>query len=58
MVIKANGRAEFICRLSLHSDLERLIGNEIEWFSNKTGTILGTVAPGDERRGWNYVILL
>ena len=57
MVIKAIGRAEFIYRLSLDSDLEHFIGKEVEWFSNKTGNILGTIALGDGSRGWNYVIL-
>ena len=57
MVIKAIGRAEFIYRLSLDSDLEHFIGKEVEWFSNKTGNIIGTIALGDRGRGWNYVIL-
>jgi hypothetical protein len=57
MVIKDIGRAEFIHRLSLHSDLEHFVGKEVEWFSNKTGNILGTIALGDKSRGWNYVIL-
>jgi hypothetical protein len=57
MVIKAIGRAEFIHRLSLDSDLEHFIGKEVEWFSNKTGNIIGTIALGDSSRGWNYVIL-
>ena len=57
MVMKAIGRAEFIDRLSLDSDLERFIGKEVEWFSNRTGNILGTIALGDKSRGWNYVIL-
>ena len=57
MVIKAIGRAEFIHRLSLDSDLEHFIGKEVEWFSNRTGNILGTIALGDKGRGWIYVIL-
>jgi hypothetical protein len=57
VVTKAIGRAEFIHRLSLHSDLEHFIGKEVEWFSNSTGNILGTIALGDKGRGWNYVIL-
>ena len=57
MIIKNIGRPEFIRGLSLHSDLERFIGKEVEWFSNKTGNILGTIALGDSSRGWNYVIL-
>ena len=57
MVIKDIGRAEFINRLSLHSDLEHFVGKEVEWFTNKTGNIIGTIALGDKSRGWNYVIL-
>ena len=57
MVIKDISRAEFIRRLSLQSDLEHFIGKEVEWFSNETGNIIGTIALGDSSRGWNYVIL-
>ena len=57
MVVKDIGRAEFIGRLSLHSDLEHFIGKEVEWFTNKTGNVIGTIAQGDKSRGWNYVIL-
>ena len=57
MVIKDIGRTEFIDHLALHTDLEHFIGREVEWFSNKRGTIIGTIALGDESKGWNYVIL-
>jgi len=57
MAIRNIGRAEFIRRLSPHGDLEHFIGNEVEWFSTKTGNIIGTIALGDRSRGWNYVVL-
>ncbi len=57
MVIKDIGRTEFIHRLPPHTDLEHFIGKEVEWFSNKRGTIIGTIALGDKSKGWNYVIL-
>jgi hypothetical protein len=57
MVINAIDRAEFVHRLSLDSDLEHFIGKEVEWFSNRTGNILGTIALGEKGRGWNYVVL-
>jgi hypothetical protein len=57
MVIKDIGRAEFIRHLTLHSNLEHFIGKEVEWFSGKTGNILGPIALGGISRGWNYVIL-
>ena len=46
MIVKDIGRVEFIRRLSLHSDLEHFIGNEVEWFTNKTGNVIGTIALG------------
>lgn len=30
---------------------------EVEWFSNRMGTLLGTIARGKNAAGWNYVIL-
>lgn len=57
MAIRATGRAEFIRRLSLHSDLERLIGKEVEWFANAAGNVIGTIALAARNRGWNYVVL-
>ena len=56
MRINSISRAEFIRRLLLHNDLERFIGGEVEWFANRLGNILGTIALGDANRGWNYVI--
>jgi len=57
MAIRATGRAEFIRRLSLHSDLERLIGKEVEWFAGAAGNVIGTIALTTGDRGWNYVVL-
>ena len=57
MVIKDIGRTEFVNHLSFHKDLEHFIGDEVEWFSNRAGNIIGTVARGDRNKGWNYVIL-
>ena len=57
MGVKDISRAEFNRLLPLHSGLENLIGKEVEWFSDKRGNILGTIALGDSSRGWNYVIL-
>ena len=57
MVVKDVSRAEFNRLLPLHSGLEHLIGKEVEWFSDKRGNILGTIALGGSSRGWNYVIL-
>lgn len=57
MAIRATGRAEFIRRLSLHSDLERLVGKEVEWFADAAGNVIGTIAVAAKDRGWNYVVL-
>lgn len=57
MAIRATGRAEFVRRLSLKSDLERLVGKEVEWFANAAGNIISTIALAARDRGWNYVVL-
>jgi hypothetical protein len=57
MAIRATGRAEFIRHLSLHSDLERWIGKEVEWFADAAGNVIGTIALAARDRGWNYVVL-
>ena len=30
---------------------------EVEWFSNRSGNLFGTVARGEGEAGWNYAIL-
>jgi hypothetical protein len=57
MAIRATGRPEFIRRLSLHSDLERWVGKEVEWFADAAGNVIGTIALAARDRGWNYVVL-
>jgi hypothetical protein len=57
MAIRATGRAEFIRRLSLHSDLERWVGKEVEWFADAAGNVIATIALAAQGRGWNYVVL-
>ena len=57
MAIKGVDRVEFIRLLSLHNDLESFVGTEVEWFSNKAGNVIGTIALGDVSKGWNYVVL-
>jgi hypothetical protein len=57
MAIRDTDRAEFIRRLSLLGDLERLIGKEVEWFANAAGNVIGTIALAARDRGWNFVVL-
>ncbi len=37
--------------------LEGLMGEELEWFSDGSGTMLGAIARGKGVAGWNYAIL-
>jgi hypothetical protein len=30
---------------------------QVEWFANKTGTTIGTLAAGKRDEGWNYAVL-
>jgi hypothetical protein len=31
--------------------------DQVEWFSNRSGTMLAAIAKGDGVAGWNYAIL-
>ena len=54
---RAIPRSEFD-RLLLHNTvLENLMVEQVEWFSNRSGSLLGTVAKGQRVAGWNYAIL-
>jgi len=37
--------------------LESLMAWQIEWFANRAGTTIGTLAVGEADEGWNYVVL-
>ena len=37
--------------------LESLMAWQIEWFANKAGTTIGTLAVSEAEEGWNYVVL-
>ena len=41
----------------LHDVLESLMGEQVEWLSNRSGSLLGIVARGEGVAGWNYAIL-
>jgi hypothetical protein len=36
---------------------ENLMNWQVEWFANKTGTVIGTLAIGKANKGWNYAVL-
>jgi len=57
MTIKPISRFEFAQLLPHHPALESLMVEQIEWFSNKSGNLLGAIAKGEGVAGWNYVIL-
>jgi hypothetical protein len=40
-----------------HLGLESLMEWQVEWFANKTGTTIGTLAVGKMNQGWNYAVL-
>lgn len=37
--------------------LESLMAWQIEWFANKAGTTIGTLAKGKVTTGWDYAVL-
>ena len=57
MSIRAIHRSEFD-RLLLHNPtVENLMADQVEWFSNQPGNLLGTIAKGEGVTGWKYAIL-
>ena len=58
MSIKTIARSEFDQLLPCqHSALDSLMVEEVEWFSNRSGSLLGAVAKGSGVAGWNYAIV-
>jgi len=57
MRIKTIPRSEFDRLLPQNPALENLMVVEVEWFSNRSGNMLGTIAKGESVAGWNYAIL-
>src|ERR1041385_2326165 len=49
-------REEFDKFLPPHLVLERLMAEQVEWFANPLGNIIGTLA-GKVDSGWNYAVL-
>jgi len=49
--------AEFDQLLPQHSALESLLVDEVAWFANRSGNLLGVIARGEGASGWNYVVL-
>lgn len=57
MSIRAIPRSEFDRLLPQNAAVEDLMVEEVEWFSNRSGTLLGTIARGESTDGWSYAIL-
>ena len=57
MNIKTIPRSEFDRLLPHNPALRNLMAEQVEWFSNRSGNLLGSIAEGERVAGWNYVIL-
>ena len=57
MSIKTISSFEFGQLLPYFPALESLMAEQVEWFSNKSGTLLCAIARGEGVASWNYVIL-
>lgn len=57
MIIKNIPRSEYDRLLAHNAALMHVMVNQVEWFSNKSGNLLGTVAEGERVAGCNYAIL-
>src|ERR1039457_6325668 len=57
MNIKTISRSEFDRLLAHNPALKNLLVEPVEWFSNRSGSLLGTIAEGERVAGCNYVML-
>jgi hypothetical protein len=57
MSIKTIPRSEFARLLPYNPILEDFMVEQVEWFSDRSGNLLGAIAKGKGVAGWNYVIL-
>lgn len=57
MGIKTIPRSKFDRLVPQNPALESLMGEEVEWFSSRSGNLLGAVAKGEGVAGWNYAVL-
>ncbi len=57
MLIRTIERDEFNELIPHNPTLEDLMGKQMEWFSNNSRNLLGSVAEGKRKADWNYVIL-
>jgi hypothetical protein len=57
MGIRTVLHSEFDRLLPHHPILERFMAEQVGWFSNPSGNLLGTIAGGRGVKSWNYAIL-
>ena len=57
MNIKTISRSEFDRLLAHNPALKNSMVEPVEWFSNRSGSLLGTIAEGECLAGWNYAVL-
>jgi hypothetical protein len=57
MSIKTIPRSEFERLVPHNPALESWMVEQVEWFSDMSGKLLGAIAKGKGMAGWNYVIL-
>ena len=50
-------RAEFDQLLPSNPALDNLMMEQVEWFSNPSGSLLGSIAKGERTARWKYAIL-
>jgi len=55
--IRTIPHSEFNRLLPHNPAMENLMEEQVEWFSNRSGSLLGAVGKGECLAGWNYVIL-
>jgi hypothetical protein len=57
MTIKTIPRSEFDRLAPYNPAVKGWMVEQVEWFSNGSGSLLGTIAKGKGVTGWNYVVL-
>ena len=56
-MIKNISREEMDGLLPSRFNIDGFIGAEAEWFSDKVGNIIGTIAEGTANMNWGYAVL-
>ena len=57
MMIKSISQMEMDQFLPCRFHIDRFIGAEAEWFSDRIGNIIGTIAEGATNAKWGYAVL-